>query len=50
LEPDEDSDIGSPASVNKDSTAKPKDGEKKTEPKENTCSRENYSGKTGCAC
>lgn len=36
LEPDEGSDIGSPASVNKDSTAKPKDGEKKTEPKENT--------------
>ncbi len=31
--PDDDSDIGSPASVNKDTTAKPKDDDKKTEPK-----------------
>lgn len=35
LAPDEESDIGSPASVNKDAEAKPKDSEKKDEPKDN---------------
>ncbi len=33
--PEEGSDIGSPASVNTDTAAKPKDSDKKTEPKEN---------------
>lgn len=35
LTPDDGSDIGSPASVNKDTAAKPKDSDKKTETKDN---------------